>query len=190
MAGDVPFEAALGFAGGFSLADTFGYVGAGFGTVSGALSGGRFEGRYAGEASERGFVAEAAWMRPGDILEFPRFGGHVFCDRVRGSVGSLWKEVFECLLLIRRSSAEEPWIWFEQATSRCLLLLAGWGFRFFGLRRWVSQAEIDEGRAPGMSTEERQELTKLRRENRVLRMERDLLSRAAAFFAQENVLPK
>ena len=41
-----------------------------------------------------------------------------------------------------------------------------------------------------MSTEERQELTKLRRENRVLRMERDLLSRAAAFFAQENVLPK
>ena len=109
---------------------------------------------------------------------------------MRGPVGSLWKEVFECLLLIRRSSGVELWIWFKQATSRCLLLLAGWGFRFFGLRRWVSQAEIDEGRAPGMSTEERQELTKLRRENRVLRMERDLLSRAAAFFAQENVLPK
>ena len=102
-------------------------------------------------------------------MEFPRFGGHVFCDRVRGPVGSLWKEVFECLLLIRRSSGVELWIWFEQATSRCLLLLAGWGFRFFGLRRWVSQAEIDEGRVPGMSTEERQELTKLRRENRVLR---------------------
>ena len=64
------------------------------------------------------------------------------------------------------------------------------GISVSGLRRWVSQAEIDEGRAPGMSTEERQELTKLRRENRVLRMERDLLSRAAAFFAQENVLPK
>ena len=59
-----------------------------------------------------------------------------------------------------------------------------------GLRRWVAQAEIDEGRAPGLSTEEREELTRLRRDNRVLRMERDLLSRAAAFFAQENVLPK
>ena len=59
-----------------------------------------------------------------------------------------------------------------------------------GLRRWVAQAEIDEGQVPGLTTEERQELKKLRRENRVLRMERDLLSRAAAFFAQENVLPK
>ena len=59
-----------------------------------------------------------------------------------------------------------------------------------GLRRWVAQAEIDEGQVPGLSTEERKELTCLWRENRVLRMERDLLSRSAVFFAQENVLPK
>ena len=59
-----------------------------------------------------------------------------------------------------------------------------------GLRKWVSQAEIDEGHKPGLSSAEREELVKLRRENRVLKMERDLLSRAAAFFAQENVLPK
>ena len=38
-----------------------------------------------------------------------------------------------------------------------------------GLRRWVAQAEIDEGRSPGLSTAEKKELTKLRRENRVLR---------------------
>ena len=59
------------------------------------------------------------------------------------------------------------------------------GISSSGLRRWVAQAEIDEGHKPGLTTEERQELTKLRKENRVLRMERDLLSRAAAFFAQE-----
>ncbi len=64
------------------------------------------------------------------------------------------------------------------------------GISISGLRRWVAQAEVDEGRKSGLATEERQELSRLRKENRVLRMERDLLSRAAAFFAQENVLPK
>jgi len=59
-----------------------------------------------------------------------------------------------------------------------------------GLRRWIAQADVDEGKAVGVSTPEREELTRLRRENRVLRMERELLSRAAAFFASENVLPK
>lgn len=59
-----------------------------------------------------------------------------------------------------------------------------------GLRRWMAQADVDEGKKQGLTTSEREELTRLRRENRVLRMERDLLSRAAAFFAQENVLPK
>jgi transposase len=59
-----------------------------------------------------------------------------------------------------------------------------------GLRRWMAQADVDEGRKQGLTTAEREELSRLRRENRVLRMERDLLSRAAAFFAQENVLPK
>ena len=58
-----------------------------------------------------------------------------------------------------------------------------------GLRRWMAQADVDEGKREGLTTAEKEELTRLRRENRVLRMERDLLSRAAAFFAQENVLP-
>lgn len=58
------------------------------------------------------------------------------------------------------------------------------------LRNWLSQADIDEGRRQGLTTSERDELSRLRRENRVLRMERELLSRAAAFFAHENVLPK
>ncbi len=58
------------------------------------------------------------------------------------------------------------------------------------IRKWVKRAALDEGlRSDGLTTSEREELNRLRRENRVLRAERDLLSRAAAFFAQENVLP-
>jgi transposase len=55
------------------------------------------------------------------------------------------------------------------------------------LRRWVAQAEIDEGKGPAgaLTTEERQELTQLRREVRQVRMERDFLKKAAAFFAKE-----
>jgi transposase len=57
------------------------------------------------------------------------------------------------------------------------------------LRLWVRQAEIDAGRGkPGeLTTEERQELQKLRRENKELRIEREILVKAAAFFAKENV---
>lgn len=58
------------------------------------------------------------------------------------------------------------------------------------LRRWIEIADVDEGAKPGLTSAERKELVELRRENRVLKMERDLLSRAAAFFAQENVLPR
>ena len=54
------------------------------------------------------------------------------------------------------------------------------------VRAWVRQAERDEGvRADGLTTNERDELTALRRENRTLREERDILKRATAFFARE-----
>jgi transposase len=54
------------------------------------------------------------------------------------------------------------------------------------LRKWVNQAQVDAGTRAGLATEERAELTRLRRENRTLRMERDLLKKAAAFFARES----
>ncbi len=53
------------------------------------------------------------------------------------------------------------------------------------VRRWVAQAEIDAGQREGLTTAEREELSRLRKENRVLREERDVLKRATVFFAAE-----
>lgn len=59
------------------------------------------------------------------------------------------------------------------------------------LRNWLRQADLDEGRrSDGLSTAERAELVELRRELKVARLENEILKRAAAYFARENVLPK
>ena len=54
------------------------------------------------------------------------------------------------------------------------------------LYRWLKQADLDHGkRADGLTTEEREEIRRLRREVRLLREEREILKKAAAFFARE-----
>src|SRR4051812_37629882 len=61
------------------------------------------------------------------------------------------------------------------------------------LRNWMAQADADDdddGRADRLTTAEKKELAELRRRNRQLEMENEILKRAAAYFARENVLPK
>jgi transposase len=57
------------------------------------------------------------------------------------------------------------------------------------LRTWMQRAEIDAGDRPGLTSDERAELVRLRRETRVQAMEIEILKRAGAYFAPENVLP-
>jgi transposase len=63
---------------------------------------------------------------------------------------------------------------------------AEFGVTSWSIRQWVKRADRDDGRGDGgLTTAEREELTRLRRENRRLREEREILSKAAVWFANE-----
>jgi transposase len=57
------------------------------------------------------------------------------------------------------------------------------------VRRWMRQADVDDGIKEGLTTAEQQEVVRLRRENRRLEMKNEILRRAAAYFARDQ-LPK
>ena len=75
------------------------------------------------------------------------------------------------------------------ASTRSPARLGIWKISESCLRNWLAQDAVEFGEKPGLTKAEREELVRLRRENRTLRAKRDLLSRAGAFFAQGSVLP-
>lgn len=75
----------------------------------------------------------------------------------------------------------------EQSGKSLREVAADLGLATESLRRWVQQSQTDAGQGPAgtLTTEEREELRRLRREVATLRMEREILKKAAAFFAKE-----
>lgn len=58
------------------------------------------------------------------------------------------------------------------------------------LRRWMAIVDVDEGKKQGLTSDERAELVRLRRDNCIQAAEIEILKQASAYFARENVLPK
>ena len=83
----------------------------------------------------------------------------------------------EAIRLVRASEEEHP----IPSIARQI------GVSYGTLRSWLNQDEINAGEREGLTTEEKEELRKLRREVKTLRQEKEILRKAAAFFAREEI---
>jgi transposase len=117
-------------------------------------------------------------------LELPRFGGHLSASgRKPGRVRFGCRERGR---RIRRSSVgrRSGWLLGDKPQRQ---LAEDLGISDVTLRNWIKQERAEKGERPGgMSGDEREELARLRDENAKLRMEREILSKAAVFFAKES----
>jgi transposase len=95
-----------------------------------------------------------------------------------------------CLVRSRRSSGRRLWSWPVSGVKPLREIARDLGIAESCLRPWMNQADVDVGRKEGLTTAEWAELVELRRKLRVAEMENEILKRAAAYFAKENVLPK
>ena len=95
-----------------------------------------------------------------------------------------------CPVLIRRSSVSGRSNWFGYATSRLLRSPGNSGSPIAACATGCARPTSTMADKPGLSSDERAELVALRRKNRVLELEVEILKRASAYFARENVLPK
>ena len=91
----------------------------------------------------------------------------------------------EAIALVRRVAAGSPGAGGPGAVGPLARVARDLGVSVETRRAWVKQDDVDGGRRDGLTTEEREELRQLRRENRILKLERDVLKKAAVFFAKE-----
>ena len=116
-------------------------------------------------------------------LFVPRFRGVWFLDS--GDLGEVREVVHarkgyppefrrEAVRLLRRGDRSVPELARDLGVSQQ------------SLRNWSRQLDVDDGRQEGLRSDEREELRRLRRENRILQEEREILKKAAAFFAKDS----
>lgn len=78
----------------------------------------------------------------------------------------------------------------RQPGSKIALIASDLGISESCLRRWMKIDDVDAGRREGLTSTERAELAQLRRDKKRLETEVEILKRASAYFARENILPK
>jgi len=114
-------------------------------------------------------------------LDLPRFSGHLGLGSIKYGVFTMAASRPPYAPQFRTEAVRLV----KDSGKSMLQVSRDLGISYETLRKWVRQAEVDGGLREGLTTHEREELRRLRRENWVPREEREILRKAAAFFAKE-----